>query len=537
MKDALLALGARAMFLAHGLLAVWKCQHRYKTTFMFILLAPVLTLFGEALFTIAIRGGQEYRFISPCIALYLGSVVPAIWFLELKSYEERLDRHLCQDTRAWLKLSNESSNAGCEFRFAPEVRYDFAIENTLKLYQEEYDKYVNSLLSGKENNNTAGQVGLLGEDKMREYISDLVDEDCAFPEMLTEINPVTGQTMWQKQGECITNNSYSDQSLKSTFQWQKKVLERACRLQYACEYNTTAECFSENEVVKRKMKLERQNKGKTNTGDDFEVNDETAKMAEEQANLISDNLDKWINRNIPIFNSDDAWINILHQLILFIIIIGRWMLPKAKGVTRDQLSQILLIFIGVGADILEFVTETIKEMEVRCEVSVILIMLGLWSWSLVQFILVVTGTTKARTKMTEIYGSQGGSPVMVIEEEVEMTAWESFWSNPEVWSILTTVVLQDGPFLSMRMYIIFGRNVVHPTILFFTIKNGLVLMLETYRLAVIATTKEGEGEEGEEEEDEDILEDDDMPLQKAPKKSKKSDVRKFCSDIEKSFFR
>lgn len=36
------------------------------------------------------------------------------------------------------------------------------------------------------------------------------------------------------------------------------------------------------------------------------------------------------------------------------------MLPKAAGVTRDQLSQILLIFIGVGADILEFVTETMK---------------------------------------------------------------------------------------------------------------------------------------------------------------------------------
>ena len=33
---------------------------------------------------------------------------------------------------------------------------------------------------------------------------------------------------------------------------------------------------------------------------------------------------------------------------------------KAAGVTRDQLSQILLIFIGVGADILEFVTETMK---------------------------------------------------------------------------------------------------------------------------------------------------------------------------------
>jgi len=43
-------------------------------------------------------------------------------------------------------------------------------------------------------------------------------------------------------------------------------------------------------------------------------------------------------------------------------------------------------------------------------------------------------------------------------------------------------------------------------------------------LAVIATTKE-EGEEGEEEGEEDFLEDDDMPLQKPPRKSKKSEVR------------
>lgn len=53
----------------------------------------------------------------------------------------------------------------------------------------------------------------------------------------------------------------------------------------------------------------------------------------------------------------------------------------------------------------------------------------------------------------------------------------------------------------------------------------LIGLLLWFRLAVIATTKEGEGEEGEEEEEEDVLEDDDMPLQKAPKKSKKSNAR------------
>ena len=84
-----------------------------------------------------------------------------------------------------------------------------------------------------------------------------------------------------------------------------------------------------------------------------------------KANKVSAEIEDWINTNIPIFSNDGAWINILHQLILFIIIIGRWMLPKASGVTRDQLSQILLIFIGVGADILEFVTETIKVSSIR----------------------------------------------------------------------------------------------------------------------------------------------------------------------------
>ena len=62
---------------------------------------------------------------------------------------------------------------------------------------------------------------------------------------------------------------------------------------------------------------------------------------------------------------DAAAMNFLHQLILFIIIIGRWMLPKAKGLTRDQLSQILLVFIGAGADILEFVTESIKVWKLK----------------------------------------------------------------------------------------------------------------------------------------------------------------------------
>ena len=63
--------------------------------------------------------------------------------------------------------------------------------------------------------------------------------------------------------------------------------------------------------------------------------------------------------NINIFN-ETTWVLVLHQLLLFILIIGRWLLPTGEGISRDELSQLLLVFIGVGADILEFVTETVK---------------------------------------------------------------------------------------------------------------------------------------------------------------------------------
>ena len=58
--------------------------------------------------------------------------------------------------------------------------------------------------------------------------------------------------------------------------------------------------------------------------------------------------------------TENAWILGLHQTLLFVLVIGRWLLPKGD-ITRNQLSQLLLVFIGVGADILEFATGLQKE--------------------------------------------------------------------------------------------------------------------------------------------------------------------------------
>lgn len=57
------------------------------------------------------------------------------------------------------------------------------------------------------------------------------------------------------------------------------------------------------------------------------------------------------------------WILALHQILLILLILGKWLLPAAGGLTRDQLSQLLLIFVGTAADILEFTSETLSDIK------------------------------------------------------------------------------------------------------------------------------------------------------------------------------
>ena len=50
---------------------------------------------------------------------------------------------------------------------------------------------------------------------------------------------------------------------------------------------------------------------------------------------------------VPKINKD-TWITLIEQFLMLILIVGRWMLPKGD-LTRDQLSQLLLVYIGESA--------------------------------------------------------------------------------------------------------------------------------------------------------------------------------------------
>ncbi|XP_037322037.2 transmembrane protein 26-like [Pungitius pungitius] len=159
------------------------------------------------------------------------------------------------------------------------------------------------------------------------------------------------------------------------------------------------------------------------------------------------------------------WILVLHQSALLLLIVGRWLLPLGGGVTRDELSQLLIISVGTAADILEFTSETLSDVKDNNH-QLVYIILAVWTWSMLQFPLNVA----ALNSKPDSDGKEGPS-------EVSLCA--------NIWSILVALFIQDVPFLVVRLTVMTYFHVFHQMLVFFTIKNSLVVTLNLYRLVVL----------------------------------------------------
>ncbi|VDK82470.1 unnamed protein product [Cylicostephanus goldi] len=110
---------------------------------------------------------------------------------------------------------------------------------------------------------------------------------------------------------------------------------------------------------------------------------------------------------------EELRLQLLEQLLLVVLIIGRWLLPKGD-ISREQLSQILLAYLhplssqhffqAISSDIVEFF-DVFKEKPVYNNVGVQQIVLAAWTLSLLQFpfVLTVSRARKMRVAITKTY--------------------------------------------------------------------------------------------------------------------------------------
>ncbi|XP_043274796.1 transmembrane protein 26 [Venturia canescens] len=292
------AIITRLVFASHGFIAIWQVTNFKKNPLYWYLSCPILFLFFEGIFTLTIKANQEWKWFCPSVFLYLGSVVPAIWLLELDKVDKRM------------RARGTSLN-----------------------------------------------------------ITDTFD--------LTNLEDL-------------------------------RHLEKA-----------------------------------------FGVN---FRLPEIQI-------------------STETWVTLIEQFLMLILIIGRWMLPKGD-LTRDQLSQLLLVYIGTAADIIEFF-DSFKEDKIARETVLVYLTLGIWSWSLLQFTVVLTATKSRKSRL-----SSGTTMKKKVPTETSCC-------SIDVWGIALNMLLQDGPFLAFRLILIIHYQIVSYMNIFFTCKNTLVILLQLYRLYVV----------------------------------------------------
>uniref|UniRef100_A0A182RC37 Transmembrane protein 26 n=1 Tax=Anopheles funestus TaxID=62324 RepID=A0A182RC37_ANOFN len=156
----------------------------------------------------------------------------------------------------------------------------------------------------------------------------------------------------------------------------------------------------------------------------------------------------------------EMWVTLIEQFLMLVLIIGRWMLPKGD-LTRDQLSQLLLVYIGTAADIIEFF-DSFKDAKIANEPVLVLLTLSIWSWSLLQFTIVLSAT-RARKPRGGGTQSRAGQ-----EAGDDANCCNVACCNIDVWGIALNILLQDAPFLTFRLLIIVHYKIITYMNIFFT---------------------------------------------------------------------
>ncbi|XP_028396636.1 transmembrane protein 26-like [Dendronephthya gigantea] len=261
-----------------------------------------------------------------------------------------------------------------------------------------------------------------------------------------------------------------------------------------------------------------------------------------------------------LFADDEKVVSALDQTFLLLLVIGRWLLPKGQ-MSREQLSQLLLIYIAAAADIVEL-TEIYEVRDVLSNSGMINLLIALWSISLLQFsvtiqnvesvaqdkanqevklekekergeksetnIEITTGKKSNRVapalytyklaqrkaferqrerrntmdldslkpishgrenqQQNDSVKKKDGVLLRILKalKRFESTVQNFIHTHIDLIQLLTPMLLQDGPFLILRLFVASEYDISESNMFLFLIaKNALVVMLQVYRICVL----------------------------------------------------
>jgi hypothetical protein len=172
--------------------------------------------------------------------------------------------------------------------------------------------------------------------------------------------------------------------------------------------------------------------------------------------------------------------------------------------------------MSLASDIVDLLS-LLNETQIQESSLMVYFTLTIFSWSLFQFCLNLV-VARGRSFQSELIDPTIDEIDQDDSDDSEQTKYEfdssndksgdkkknlcsKFWKtfnakllNSEVWSILVTLMFQDGPFFALRLTAVIYFGVRTFVTMFFTCKNAIILFLQLYRLSSIylETDKESE---------------------------------------------
>ena len=182
--------------------------------------------------------------------------------------------------------------------------------------------------------------------------------------------------------------------------------------------------------------------------------------------------------------SVDDWVVAIEVTFLMMIIIGRWLLPKGK-ITRSALSQLLLVYLSLASDMIDLLS-IFQEDQVIKNSAMVYSILSVFSWSTFQFCLNLVATRGRNFRIepdesapeAPVHPKRTSRPSEIIPVK---SACQKLYAS-ELPSIFITILMQDLPFLVLRLIAVIHFKVQSYTTIFFTCKNMFILFLQFYRL-------------------------------------------------------
>jgi len=474
------ALLTRVLFMSHTGFALWRVSQVYGDSVLYYLIVGVGCLILETSFTMAVRQGKEYKWYCPSVFFYLLSVVPCIWLLELDNLngicvaQNKTPPGILTVFSSSLPSSQSYYSSSSNEATLNRTKHRRSLPPDPTIIQDlPFISSINYILPNN-NKNTVDNNDKESIPQQQHYIS---NRKYLYEELKAAEEPTFsgdgGSIATKPKGESIEGmttrpNQFSAATTQPTPPISKSTASPKTTIRQSKAYTTASYQTATSRTGGPRQFL---------------------KGAAEAFQLISNEskiIGKGINDFVQIMDriTENAWILGLHQTLLFVLVIGRWLLPKGD-ITRNQLSQLLLVFIGVGADILEFATETLDDDDKACEMATLHILIYVvWTWSLIQFTLVLTASKSRRTRVC--YSDAGEDQVIVGNDGC---CTRTIFGNAEVWGILATLICQDVPFLTFRLYTIIQYRLDNQMMIFFTGKNILVVFLQMYRLCILQMEK------------------------------------------------